>query len=795
MTTTKAKILFCMLVILIGIPAQAWQENGQLVDTAVVVSTHTLAHTSDGNGGMIVAFSDQRVEDEYHIYAQRFNADGIRVWPEGGVPICTYSGGNQTYAALCSDNNGGAYIAWEDVTSNGVANIYGQHINPSGTISLALDGAKLNSDSADSMIRPLMTSGDDGSAYVVWNQIIGNTYSLQAMRMDQTGRLWNTQREVSSSQNSYFARATMDFTSFGATIVWAQENEANVQNIKYRSIGPDGVFVHDEAQLAPNESVTQMDPQIEADPFGGYYVTWYEYNESGFGVYLVHVVSGSSYTGNKILLCDLPGVQAWSRMTVVEDGVIVAWTDDRNSVEHIYAQKITQNLTPLWTNNGIAVNSIPCNKIVTELIPDGAGGAIVRWFDYRNSNPGSIFMQRIKNNGDLAWDSLGVPVTTLGISQAPGGMISDGDGGVIVAWRDESYSNGGFMAQRVERSGYWGYPAATIASVEDVPGDQGGKVNLAWDSSRLDNWSDADIDNYSLWRALPDVAAAYASDNWQELIESEKTSGPIIRREVQANTTYYWEYIESVEAFNLPAYSRVVSTTSDHTETNLGIHHFQVLAHGSDAGAFWISESAQGWSVDNLAPATVAGLTGVAVITTSGFDLQWQTNAESDLHHYEVYRGLSAEFVPSASSFVSAPTDTTYLDTEWDNSGWYYKVCAVDIHENLGDFATLAPDEVSGIDSYQIPVSTVLKGNYPNPFNPSTTISYELAESGPVRLDIFETSGRLICTLVNEDQGAGRQEVFWNGRDMNNRNMASGVYLYRLQTDGQAQSRRMTLVK
>jgi flagellar hook assembly protein FlgD len=70
-------------------------------------------------------------------------------------------------------------------------------------------------------------------------------------------------------------------------------------------------------------------------------------------------------------------------------------------------------------------------------------------------------------------------------------------------------------------------------------------------------------------------------------------------------------------------------------------------------------------------------------------------------------------------------------------------------------------------------------GNYPNPFNPSTTISYLLAENSSVRLEIYDVAGRKVRSLVDESRSAGYHNVVWNGRDQNGSQVSSGVYLYR----------------
>jgi len=85
--------------------------------------------------------------------------------------------------------------------------------------------------------------------------------------------------------------------------------------------------------------------------------------------------------------------------------------------------------------------------------------------------------------------------------------------------------------------------------------------------------------------------------------------------------------------------------------------------------------------------------------------------------------------------------------------------------------------------------------NSPNPFHPTTGISFSLPAAGPVKLDIYDVRGALVRVLLDERREAGRYEVTWDGRDDGGRQMASGVYLYRLQAGGRVESQRMVLVK
>ena len=95
-----------------------------------------------------------------------------------------------------------------------------------------------------------------------------------------------------------------------------------------------------------------------------------------------------------------------------------------------------------------------------------------------------------------------------------------------------------------------------------------------------------------------------------------------------------------------------------------------------------------------------------------------------------------------------------------------------------------------------LPAVDRLGGCFPNPFNPVTKISFELASPTVVDLKIYDLQGRLVRTLMTGEMVVtGKHETEWNGRDERGGKVATGVYLYRLVTDRFSGSRRMTLIK
>jgi hypothetical protein len=111
-----------------------------------------------------------------------------------------------------------------------------------------------------------------------------------------------------------------------------------------------------------------------------------------------------------------------------------------------------------------------------------------------------------------------------------------------------------------------------------------------------------------------------------------------------------------------------------------------------------------------------------------------------------------------------------------------------------GNVNLYLPTEVDDDDA-NLPESFVLSQNFPNPFNPSTVIRFSLSKRSEVRLTVFNLLGQEVVTLAHGEYAAGEHRVDWTGRDASGEPVASGLYFYRLESDGFSQTRKMVLVR
>ena len=118
------------------------------------------------------------------------------------------------------------------------------------------------------------------------------------------------------------------------------------------------------------------------------------------------------------------------------------------------------------------------------------------------------------------------------------------------------------------------------------------------------------------------------------------------------------------------------------------------------------------------------------------------------------------------------------------------------VSDTISPFVLTAPDPLTGVGERPAPNAFALHQNVPNPFNPTTTIGYDVPPGGAdVELRIYDVAGRLVTTLVNGRVAAGRNTALWDGRNTNGQPVATGVYFYRFATATFTQTRKMVLLK
>jgi hypothetical protein len=180
-----------------------------------------------------------------------------------------------------------------------------------------------------------------------------------------------------------------------------------------------------------------------------------------------------------------------------------------------------------------------------------------------------------------------------------------------------------------------------------------------------------------------------------------------------------------------------------------------------------------------------------ALLRGGDVELVWDIAADEEVRGFKLYR----ERVPSGGTEaledgrLVAPERRSYVDRGADPGQTYRYFLAVVLGDNSEVYSTTATVTVPPA------VGIVLGQNVPNPFNPSTTIPFSVAENARVSLRVFDARGALVATLVERDMPAGSHSAVWDGRDSKGIAVASGVYFVRLESNDRVSTRKMVLAK
>ncbi len=174
-----------------------------------------------------------------------------------------------------------------------------------------------------------------------------------------------------------------------------------------------------------------------------------------------------------------------------EQGAIAAWYDYTGGAYNVIVQRVTGHGSLLWGPAGIVAAPSPASQGQPRVVGDGAGGAIVVWVDARNAST-DIYAQRLSADGARLWASTGVPVVETDGAQDNPAVVSDGAGGVIVAWRDARGVDTDVYAQRITATGdvAWtagGVAICTAAGIVEgivIASDRLGGAVIAWTDYR-----------------------------------------------------------------------------------------------------------------------------------------------------------------------------------------------------------------------------------------------------------------------------------------------------------------------
>jgi len=369
------------------------------------------------------------------VYAQRINSSGNILWTTDGKEICTESN-SQLNPRICSDGAGGAIITWADERGGTYYDVYAQRVSSSGDVQWMTNGVEICTASGDQGRSELCSDGI-GGAIITWMDERSGWASddIYAQRVNSSGDIqWMTNGvEICTADNSQIWPQICSDGASGGIITWWDDRTGD-HDIYVQAINSSGIVKwSDNGTAICTESNNQEMPQICTNGAGGAIIAWSDFrNGVDYDVYAQNINSFGQvqWTANGTAICTAnfdqatPLFERGSRIcSDGAGGAIIIWDDFRGGTYNdIYAQIIDSSGIIRKEANGTAICTSSNYQSDPQICSDGAGGAIITWTDRRGGTYTDIYAQLIKgwepppSNALLTWILLGI---TLLISSSP----------------------------------------------------------------------------------------------------------------------------------------------------------------------------------------------------------------------------------------------------------------------------------------------------------------------------------------------------------------------------------------
>jgi hypothetical protein len=817
-----------IMIILLTLTISIWADVKTCVPVVKVLENQiNQVVVSDGLGGAFVAWQDGR-SGGVNIYAQRVDTDGNMLWADNGVLVCG-AANDQGQLSMISDGNNNAIIVWQD-NRNSNLDLYAQKVNSLGAMQWTSNGVAVCTNATIQSIPKMSTDGTNG-AFITWSDDRNGDNDIFVTHINAAGFVSPANGTRIGDNTAGISQRNPEIVNdgaLGAIIAYEQMSPTNGWDIFAQRIDASCTIQWIGGGVpACIAAYDQLNPKLANDAIGSAVIVWEDFvNSANFDIYAQRVASvpptgaiqwaaggvlvkGGAYDQLKPVIA-----------TVAPNTTVIVWQDFSNGTNFdIYAKKISGTTTPTFDWGGApyyAVGVPVCtlqggtNQINPQIVIDNNdGGVIIVWQDDRNliASGEDIYANHLDSAGSFKGEGVtnGYGICTFTGDQTMPKLANNSPNDVVFAWMDtRDWLTLGYdiYTLGVEAPGHTYFieshdvltPAGTDLGAEilfngasfPTPIHTSYTFGLDGNEPLLAGIYTVIHPDYAGWVpvsvTITDIDQDYTTNflgiRYILNVTSTPTSQGILKDTVDlgvlTNSTFY--------------NSNVAALTGDYT------------LEAAPDGFIWVPSDidviAGDFNVGNnytytinfeLTPETLpVEFTSFRAIATSEYfvNLFWTTQTETNLSGYYVYRNTESDIGSSirVSGIISATntsqsTNYNYTDREVEaGNTYYYWLQALDLNGVVnfhGPISVLLDDSTI---TPVVPGKTCILPVYPNPFNPTTNIPYQIKTPETVTISIYNNKGQLVRSFSRNHAAAGVFNVSFDGRNSNGKPLACGVY-------------------
>jgi len=388
-----------------------WPEDGLALCDSCLPSFMKVI--PDGLGGVIITWkqSTNTVEDPGDIHAQRIDSAGDRLWGSNGIVVCDADGW-QYKSWLASDGDGGAFIVWgdwPDWSDHATQDLYAQRVSANG-IRLWPERGLPVSTAPGSQGYPSVVPDGNGGVIVAWSdrRAAQNTSDLYAQKLDADGVPQWTVDGVYAGGRPGLNAAIAD-GSGGVIVAWADWRGDDVDIYAQRFSTDGTVLWEDDGVPVCTGLRDQHATTVVPDGLGGAIIGW----ENRRGSISQYNFQAQRVDANGNVLWDGCGIDVPSAgldrrahnphmSSDGEGGVVVTWDEYTGEPDDIFAQRLNGSGEFQWDSTGVVVCSAQFEQQEPIIVPSVAGRSIIVWLDGRvHYIPVHIYAQSLDNSGRI----------------------------------------------------------------------------------------------------------------------------------------------------------------------------------------------------------------------------------------------------------------------------------------------------------------------------------------------------------------------------------------------------------
>lgn len=439
-----------------------------------------------------------------------------------------------------------------------------------------------------------------------------------------------------------------------------------------------------------------------------------------------------------------------------------------------------------------------------KIIEDGEGGALVSYIDRYQNLPTwtqRVRVQKVDSGGNFLWGQIGVRVTMDTINQGDHHLATDGNGGCVIAWQDINYI---YFINRIDRDGnrLWGDNGITLntggsnAQPIVINAADGNYYLQAGTIVYRINQNGEILNQFSstiLGQPVPDPEGGVVVSGFIGNIYNRKLVSQ--RKDSLGNNLWQEPYVEIADSLHINTMLSIIQNNGYYFYGWMGringndeILQIQGLRDDGtllfNQGSISLSNNSGVTTYIPIVPSDSGSFIFISSYINGTFGQKIDTLGSLRWNHNQVL--LNYPQIGLSSSFVTSDCVAGAIGLGDYLTDFAIPVFKISTNGILGEVIT----DLNGNEEETILRATILFQNFPNPYNSSTTIQFQLPKESKININLYNILGEKIQTIANGVYPQGINSILFSSD-----NLPSGIYLYKMQTETKSLTKKLIIIK